>query len=413
MNCETLDNLLLDLLYDEVEGDDKIQAQAHLNSCEGCQQKFAGMGGVRQVFQAMPEPELPALSYQALLAEANTAAKKYAQGLASPNKKETESFWAKLSATMRFLWSPPVAVAAGVVLVLGVSLSLNNAQLSPTSPKATMTLGDEAPMLAQTLKASPEPELEMAEAPTLPPGDSRAGEAGVLSDGIAASKKDRSAISEAKPIATPAVVPMITAPTAKPKAILEGNNVEDSKRLSPLDSITADAPNISSGGLALSQGKGDDAGYKQSIIDGDNAYKLGDFQEAEKQYQTAVDKALDGSKDQDIALAAQAQTQAASKDCDDALESARKITAQSKGTALLAVADCYTSVGDTTKAKNLYSEVSSFGGAPGAEAKRSLLALETKLSKSELEETKANKSPKSPVKTTKKPPVAEPPRSNK
>jgi hypothetical protein len=134
MNCETLDNLLLDLLYDEVEGDDKRQAQAHLNGCEGCQQKFAGMGGVRQMFQAMPEPELPALSYQALLAEANTAAKKYAQGLASPNKKETESFWAKFSAGMRILWSPPVAVAVGVVLVLGVSLSLNTQHEAAQTP---------------------------------------------------------------------------------------------------------------------------------------------------------------------------------------------------------------------------------------------------------------------------------------
>ena len=148
MNCETLDNLLLDLLYDEVEGDDKIQAQAHLSSCEGCQQKFAGMGGVRQVFQAMPEPQMPALSYQALLAEANTAAKKYSQGLASPKKSESEGFWAKLSAGMRVLLSPPVAVAAGVVLVLGVSLSLNTQHQAAPTMAATKQMP--APMAMET-----------------------------------------------------------------------------------------------------------------------------------------------------------------------------------------------------------------------------------------------------------------------
>src|SRR5688572_29554421 len=107
MNCETIDDLLLDLLYEEVEGDTKIQAEHHLSGCESCQQKFAAMGGVRRSFQSLPEPEMPMLGYQALLAEAASAAKKYAQ---PEIKKEEEQvgFWAKLRAGMKFLLSPPV-----------------------------------------------------------------------------------------------------------------------------------------------------------------------------------------------------------------------------------------------------------------------------------------------------------------
>jgi hypothetical protein len=174
MNCETIDDLLLDLLYEEVEGDTKIQAEHHLSGCESCQQKFAAMGGVRRSFQSLPEPEMPMLGHQALLAEAAVAAKRYAQPEAK-REEEQEGLWAKLRAGMKFLMSPPVAVAAGLLLVLTVSLSVNE-----TTPQRASTLTDSqmaptaaaeprqqpAPVAAVTPTAAPivaEPEVELAQ----------------------------------------------------------------------------------------------------------------------------------------------------------------------------------------------------------------------------------------------------------
>ena len=398
MNCEILDNLLLDLLYDELDGNEKIEAQAHLEGCEGCQQKFAAMGGVRRAFQAMPEPELPAFGHQALLAEAEAAAKRHSVVQAPPKKnQERDGLWAKLSAGMRLLLSPPVAVAAGVILVLGVSLSIGEQSSSPSPAKTT--LADEPLMVLQG--AAPLP----AAAPPPPP----AFEAGVSLEALNAPRAERPAPTESKaplmPISPPA--------ESKPKSVSGGKGYAEPVPTTPVDAKPQDAGvggslNFSADMTLTPQKKADSAEYQQSISNGNNAYRLGDLEEAEKQYQNAADKALDGSKDQDIALAAQAQTQSAGRDCGGALESARKISSTSKGTALLAAADCYNAAGDFTRAKELYSEVSSLGGAAGTEAKRSLLALETKLSKPLLEETKTNKSPKAPAKNTNKKIIAEP-----
>jgi hypothetical protein len=418
MNCETLDNLLLDLLYDELDGDTKIEAQTHLTSCEGCQLKLAAMGGVRRVFQAMPEPEMPTLSYQALLAEADTAANNYSQASAPlKNQAEPQALWSKLSAAMRFLWSPPVAVAAGVVLVLGVSLSLNplNPANSSFASHDTMTLADEPMMLAQN---KPSPETTLMPASLAIPYT--ASEGGLVQDSLTNSKKGRVLPTEAKSsLSLSEATPAMAAPIVKSEAPSDdrgfgGPGDEVPVKLSPpLKPIASGSFSSTVDAAGASQKKADSVGYQQSISNGNNAYKNGDLEEAEKQYQTAVDKALFGSKEQDIALAAQAQTQAASKDCDSSLESARMISTQGKGMALLAAADCYNTAGDSEKAKDLYNEISLQGGAPGAEAKRSLLALETKLSKSILEETKANKLPKKPTKNTTKPPVADPPQTQK
>jgi hypothetical protein len=394
MNCETIDDLLLDLLYEEVEGDTKIKAEAHLSTCEGCQQKLAGMGSVRRSFQAMPEPEMPQLGYQALLAEATATAKTFTQPAIAKNKEE--GIWAKLSAAMRVLLSPPVAVAAGLVLVVTVSLSINEKAPSAPSFDQSKAVFSESPTVTALDPEAPRaaPSAQAASAPITE--KQPAGDAGpAMESGYALDKKAEAAPPkiELKPVAQPTIALAPTAAKSK-KDVAEISSPKPTEP--PSDDLLGGtmAPpmaNTATGGSNTKEVPADPILYEQSIKNGNSAYKRGDLVEAEEQYQIAADNAPSGSKDQDVALAAQVQAQSSGKDCDSALSSARRITETSKDVALLAVADCYAASGNTAKAKELYAEISAMNGIASAEAKRNLVSLETKLSKPSLEPTKAAK----------------------
>jgi hypothetical protein len=338
---------------------------------------------------------MPSLAYSALLAEAASAAQKFAAPT-QPKKviqDKTPSLWQKFMAGARLLFSPQLAVVAMLLLVVGLSLTMND-QINPTAPSMS------------------------EESAAVPKQEPQRNKEGATPAPIGAPKMDPVAVVEPAP-----EVPVEFKSTVQTKAPNDAGEKNKKDRdenedqlfvakdvpSAPKPVTTTTPPANASGSLGGDSTKGrgtpptddkvDPVAYQNSLNLGNQAYNAGNYQEANKQYQSAATNAADGSTEESTALAAQAQAQASLKECDAALATARQITGATQGAALLAAADCYAAQNNNDKAKELYTEIAKSNSDASTEARRMLTTLETKLSKPSLEAPKTNLPAKNAKKT--------------
>ncbi len=83
MNCDRIDNLLLDYLYGELGPDEARQVEAHLDECPACADKYAELAGVRRLVRGLPEPVPSRMAVNKVLAVAReeAASKRSRRGL--------------------------------------------------------------------------------------------------------------------------------------------------------------------------------------------------------------------------------------------------------------------------------------------------------------------------------------------
>lgn len=110
MNCESIQEKLLDLLYEE-ESADLPLLKEHLATCSSCSADFDGLKAVQNTYKALKDPLLPSHLTQAVLQE-------FEQTESSAN-----SFFAKWTS---FVLHPAVAALLIFSLTVGVSYSVKD-----------------------------------------------------------------------------------------------------------------------------------------------------------------------------------------------------------------------------------------------------------------------------------------------
>lgn len=336
MNCERLETLLLDLLYEELEETSAREARAHAHGCASCGRKLESFRQVRRVALSLPEPAPPALPYTALLAEAQNAARQWKgekegekesvpQKPAKRRKDEenTSSWWDSFSQKLRFLLSPPFAAAAALTLLLASSFYLINKSSQEAQPGAPAAVAPEAPLMA----------AEPAPAPTLGTGRT------VL------AQQEKGAID-----------------TSTEELFMQGSAPPS------LDSL---------GGVPARPMIEGDSVYVSFFTEADLAFREGRYQDALASYRAAVEASEVGSEDWTRATSGLAQSQAYLQNCGEAEATARNLIAGSEpwSEAMFAVADCYVKTKDQRQASALYSELVKYP-ASADEANRRLASFD-------------------------------------
>lgn len=110
MDCNRLDQLLVDYLYGELPAQQVAEVEAKLADCPHCASKLADLQDTRQLMQQLEPLPAPTASLSFLLEEAATAA------------RQRTNLWTRLAAALRSLvFNPAPAAAMILVLALGVS----------------------------------------------------------------------------------------------------------------------------------------------------------------------------------------------------------------------------------------------------------------------------------------------------
>lgn len=125
MNCETCQDRLMDLLYDEVRGPEADEARAHMEACPSCRASYEKLGMGQRFAARMPILE-PSVELRARIMASAIAAAKGEDPVAA-KKRDDEGdeggFW---HSVRRFLASivmaPQVAMATVMMLVVAIGL---------------------------------------------------------------------------------------------------------------------------------------------------------------------------------------------------------------------------------------------------------------------------------------------------
>ncbi|MBA2734733.1 MAG: hypothetical protein H0U54_17870 [Acidobacteria bacterium] len=142
-DCRTLEERLVDLVFDELDTDEKLHLLAEVETCAGCLREYRSMTSSLLVFDEAVEASAPDESYwpvhQAMLRRRLEEVTPHATA------QSRESFWKRIFTTKLPV---PVPVAAALVLALLVSSVL---ALRPSTKEAATTT-----QLPTVVKASPE-----------------------------------------------------------------------------------------------------------------------------------------------------------------------------------------------------------------------------------------------------------------
>ncbi|MBI4411389.1 MAG: tetratricopeptide repeat protein [Deltaproteobacteria bacterium] len=121
MNCSSIQENLVDLLYGEVSASAK-EAKLHLDSCSSCREEMSQLVEIRSIFNQLPDHEAPSYLMENVLALARL----------TPHSREEkgEGWLSRFLKPFTVLGLPqvPVTVAVGMVLALIV---LFNSSRSP------------------------------------------------------------------------------------------------------------------------------------------------------------------------------------------------------------------------------------------------------------------------------------------
>jgi anti-sigma factor RsiW len=149
IDCQGVSARMMDLLYGELQGDERGTVEAHLAGCPSCRAELAAFQSTRASARlALDADQPPARAHQAILrAAAAAVAAKQAKPIEARAATREPSFWAR----WRTRWTLPTFATLGAVAVVVLASKVF------LEPDKTVELG------RQALQSAP------AEAPAAPP----------------------------------------------------------------------------------------------------------------------------------------------------------------------------------------------------------------------------------------------------
>jgi hypothetical protein len=132
-DCRKLENSLVDLVFNELEADEKQYLLAELESCAGCLSEYRSMTETLLVFDQSIEASTPDESYWP---GHHAALRQRLETYALPAKTKRDSFWKRL--LMAKLPVPvPLAAAIAVMLLTSsvIALRQSKAEVIPAAPQ--------------------------------------------------------------------------------------------------------------------------------------------------------------------------------------------------------------------------------------------------------------------------------------
>jgi hypothetical protein len=129
-DCRKLENSLVDLVFDELEADEKQYLLAELGSCAGCLGEYRSMTDALLVFDQSVEASLPDESYWP---KHHAALRQCLETHALPAKTKRESLWKRL--LMAKLPVPvPVAAVIAIMLLTSSVIALRQSKAEAVTP---------------------------------------------------------------------------------------------------------------------------------------------------------------------------------------------------------------------------------------------------------------------------------------
>ncbi|HUQ31032.1 MAG TPA: hypothetical protein VM095_02885 [Pyrinomonadaceae bacterium] len=142
-DCSTINSRLVDLVFDEIETNEKLRLLAELESCGACLDEYRSMTGALVVFDEAVEAVMPAESYWPAHSAARhrllepLVASRTVAAAAAPRR---DPLWKRIF-TMRLPIPVPVAAAIALALLISSALALRPSAkaAAPQLPVATTT----------------------------------------------------------------------------------------------------------------------------------------------------------------------------------------------------------------------------------------------------------------------------------
>ncbi|MDF1564932.1 MAG: zf-HC2 domain-containing protein, partial [Deltaproteobacteria bacterium] len=177
--CQSCQDRLLDLLYGELDAAGEAEVRSHLAGCEDCADALAELGATRSLMEQLPSEE-PSRGMEAILQAAEREAR-----LRAAAQEEAPGLLARLGGWLRLHPVGMTLALGATVLVLMLSVDLDEEQARLGEPALTETAAAPAP--AAPAAAAPAPrtttELPAAAAPDPAP----VADTGALEDGLLAA----------------------------------------------------------------------------------------------------------------------------------------------------------------------------------------------------------------------------------
>jgi hypothetical protein len=136
-DCRTTESRLVDLLFNELEADEKSRLLAELEDCAICLDEYRSMTGTLVVFEQAAAAALPDESFWP---RHHASVRQRLKGLAPRAPHQSDSFWKRL--LMARLPVPVPAVAAVIIaLLISIALSLRSskAEVTPVLQPSVVT----------------------------------------------------------------------------------------------------------------------------------------------------------------------------------------------------------------------------------------------------------------------------------
>ncbi len=165
MSCDTCQEHLLDLLYDEVEGEDADALRAHVDGCDECRASLEKLGMAQRLATELPLLEAPTAVTDAIMdaARAKVGAATPAEEIAQKAPEDDEGIWARfLRWAGSFAMGPQVAMATIMMLVVSIGLwYFPNRQRGPEATGSTVMTPDDDGEVGPTATLSPADPLDL------------------------------------------------------------------------------------------------------------------------------------------------------------------------------------------------------------------------------------------------------------
>jgi TolA-binding protein len=166
MSCDTCQEHLLDLLYEEVEGEDADALRAHVDGCDECRASLEKLGMAQRLATELPMLEAPTVVTAAIMdaarAKVGTAAPA-AEEVQQRVEEEDEGIWARfLRWAASFAMGPQVAMATIMLLVVSIGLwYFPNRQRGPEATGSTVMTPDDQGEVGPSATLSPADPLDL------------------------------------------------------------------------------------------------------------------------------------------------------------------------------------------------------------------------------------------------------------
>jgi hypothetical protein len=123
-DCSTINSRLVDLVFDEIETNEKLRLLAELESCEACLDEYRSMTGALLVFDEAVEATAPIESYwPAHRAERHRRLEPVVASMPAADATRRDPLWKRIF-TMRLPVPVPLAAAIALALLISSALAL-------------------------------------------------------------------------------------------------------------------------------------------------------------------------------------------------------------------------------------------------------------------------------------------------